>query len=163
MTQTPEQRAAQAEAARLMLYYRLTPEQVLAIEDLQRRQGLAMLMGLSTLSTGTDHDHVTGLIRGRLDFRLNKALGLVEAFTSKLQPSDLDYLGAATKDDATAAVLNLMSSYMSLLPAVKAIGPVYGLIGKAKRKRKMIYGSPDGPMKPIVTKKRIKREKTDAV
>src|ERR1700687_919778 len=100
MTQTPEQRAAAAEAARLMLYYRLTPEQVLAIEAWQREHGLAMLMGHSTMSKGTDHAHDSGLIRGRLDFRLNKALGLVEAFTSKLTPADMEQLRAVTKDEA---------------------------------------------------------------
>jgi hypothetical protein len=158
MTQTPEERAAAAEAARLMLYYRLTPEQVIAIEQWQRDHNLAMLMGTSTLSTGTDHAHDSGLIRGRIDFRLNKALGLVEAFTSKLDDAGYRELGAFNKDQATAAVLQLMSAYITLMPAVQAVGPVYGLIGKAKRKRKMIYGSPDGPLKPIVTKKRKKKQ-----
>jgi hypothetical protein len=163
MTQTPEQRAAASEAARLMLYYRLTPEMVLAIEDYQRRHGMSILMGTSTMSTGTEHDHTTGLIRGRMDFRLNRALGMVEAFTSKLTDGDLRGLGVTNKDAATSEVLHLMSEYMMRRPAVQAIGAVYGLIGKAKRKRKMVYGSPEGPMKPIITKKRIKREKTSAV
>jgi hypothetical protein len=158
MTQTPEQKAAAAEAARLMLYYRLTPEQQLMIEAYQREHGLAMLMGHSTLSTGTDHDHKTGMIRGRMDFRLNKALGLVEAFTSKLTLDDWNSLGAATLDEATSAVLSMMAHYMTIIPAMQAVGPVYGLIGKAKRKRKMIYGSPDGPLKPIVTKRRKKQQ-----
>lgn len=150
MTQTPEQRAAAAEAARLMLYYRLTPEMVLSIEAWQREHGLAMVMGLSTMSTGTDHDHKTGLIRGRLDFRLNKAIGLVEAFTSKLLARDYEELGALDKDQATATVLLLLSDYMRQIPAVQALGgPVYGLIGKAKRKKTMTYGSLDGPLKPV--------------
>ena len=157
MTQTPEEKAAASERARLMLYYRLTPEQVIAIEAWQRSQGLAMLMGHSTLSTGTDHCHVSGLIRGRLDFRLNKALGLVEAFTNKLTAADLEYLGASNANEATANVLGLLSSYMTLIPAVQAIGPVYGLIGKAKRKRKMIYGSPNGPLPPVKKAKKVKK------
>ena len=149
MTPTPEEKAAAAERQRLMLYYRLTPEMVLAIEAWQREHNLAMLMGHSTMSTGTDHDHTSGLIRGRLDFRLNKAIGLVEAFTSKLSDEDYRMLGAFNQDQATAAVLQLMSSYFTLMPALQAVGPVYGLIGKAKRKKTMIYGSASGPLPPV--------------
>jgi hypothetical protein len=163
MTQTPEAKAAAAEAARLMLYYRLTPEMVLAIEDYQRVHGMGILMGTSTMSTGTEHDHTTGLVRGRMDFRLNRALGMIEAFTAKLSYEDMRSIGVGTKDAATAKVLRLMADYMTSRPAVQAVGAVFGLIGKAKRKRKMIYGSPSGPMKPIITKKRIKREKTSSV
>ena len=156
MTQTPEEKSAASERARLMLYYRLTPEQVIAIEEWQRGHGLSMVMGHSTMSTGTDHDHKTGLIRGRLDFRLNKAIGLVEAFTSKLTIRDYEELGARDQEAATAEVLSLLARYMTLTPAMQAVGPVYGLIGKAKRKRKMVYGSADGPLKAIITKKRKK-------
>ena len=157
MTQTPEEKATASERARLMLYYRLTPEQVVAIEEWQRDHGLSMVMGHSTMSTGTDHDHKTGLIRGRLDFRLNKAIGLVEAFTSKLSDEDYRALGAFNVTQATAAVLQLMSSYFTLMPAVQAVGPVYGLIGKAKRKKTMIYGSPDGPLPPVKKAKKVKK------
>lgn len=146
MTQTPEEKAAAAEASRLWLYFRLTPEMVLKIEAKQREQGLAMLMGTSTVNTGTDHCHATGLIRGRMDFRLNKALGLVEAFTNKLTPEDLIALNAANKDIATARILHLMSEYMLFMPAPAAVGDVYGLINKAKRKKHMVYGSPNGPL-----------------
>jgi hypothetical protein len=163
MTQTPEQRAAAAEAARLMLYYRLTPEMVLAIEDYQRLHGMGILMGTSTMSTGTEHDHTTGLIRGRMDFRLNRALGMIEAFTAKLSYDDMRSIGVGNKDAATAEILRLMSEYMTCKPAMQAVGAVFGLIGKTKRKRKMVYGSASGPMKPIITKKRVKREKTSAV
>lgn len=157
MTQTPEEKSAAAERARLWLYFRLTPEQVLAIEEYQREHGLSMLMGHSTESTGTDHEHKTGLIRGRLDFRLNKALGLVEAFTSKLSLDDFTQLGAVTQDQATAAVFELLARYMTLLPAVQAVGPVYGLINKAKRKKHMIYGSPDGPLPEVKKPKKVKK------
>lgn len=154
MTQTPEEKAAAAEAARLMLYYRLTPDMVLKIEQWQRENGLAILMGHSTLSTGTDHAHDSGLIRGRLDFRLNKALGLVEAFTSKLTDNELFELGISPLRNKTAAVLGALSIYMDIIPAVQAIGSVYGLIGKAKRKKKMVYGSPNGPLPPV---KKVKK------
>ena len=157
MTQTPEEKAAASERARLMLYYRLTPEQVIAIEEWQRGHGLSMVMGHSTMSTGTDHDHKTGLIRGRLDFRLNKAIGLVEAFTSKLTIRDYEELGARDQEEATAEVLSLLARYMTLTPAMQAVGPVYGLIGKAKRKKTMIYGSPDGPLPPVKKAKKVKK------
>jgi hypothetical protein len=155
VTQTPEEKSAAAERSRLWLYYRLTPEQVIAIEAWQRAHGLSMVMGQSTLSTGTDHDHKTGMIRGRLDFRLNKAIGLVEAFTSKLTDADYRELGAFNMDQATAAVLLLMSSYFTLMPAVQAVGAVYGLIGKAKRKKTMIYGSPNGPLPSVKKAKKV--------
>lgn len=151
---TPEEKSAAAEKARLWLYYRLTPEQQIAIEKYQRENGLAILMGHSTLSTGTDHAHATGLIRGRMDFRLNKALGLVEAFADKLSDEEFLCLGyLPTADNKTAAVLRAMATYMKHLPAPAAIGDVYGLIGKAKRKKKMIYGSPNGPL-PVEKKKK---------
>ena len=157
MTQTPEEKAAASERARLMLYYRLTPEQVLAIEDYQRSNGMAILMGHSTMSTGTDHCHVSGLIRGRLDFRLNKALGLVEAFTSKLTDNELFEMGISPLRNKTAAVLSALSVYMDIIPAVQAVGSVYGLIGKAKRKKVMIYGSPNGPLPPVKKAKKVKK------
>ena len=158
----PEKKAAAAERQRLMLYYRLTPEQVLAIEAYQRTHSMGILMGTSTMSTGTEHDHTSGLIRGRMDFRLNRALGMIEAFTAKLRDEEYRALGVQNKDAATAEVLSLMSQYMICRPAVQAIGAVYGLIGKAKRKKTMIYGSPNGPLKPI-KKTRKKREKTSAI
>jgi len=150
---TPEEKATAAERQRMWLYYRLTPEQVLAIEAYQREHGFAMLMGHSTLSTGTDHAHDSGLIRGRLDFRLNKALGMVEAFTSKLSLAEFECLGVSTKTEAAAEILTLLGRYMHMLPAMQAVGPIYGLIGKAKRKKKMIYGSANGPL-PVEKKKK---------
>lgn len=78
---------------------------------------------------GTDHCHRTGLIRGRLDWRLNKALGVIEKF-------------APTK---TSAVLRALAEYLDHPPATTALGhPTYGLIGKAQYKKKMVYGPPEG-------------------
>ena len=110
---------------------------------------MAILMGHTEEGTGTDHSHASGLIRGRMDFRLNKALGLVEAFADKLTPEELVDLNVTPGLNVASAVLIAMACYMQLPPAVAAIGARYGLIGKAKRKKKMIYGSASGPLPPV--------------
>lgn len=78
-----------------------------------------------------DHNHKTGLIRGVLNWQINKALGLFN-------------------DDP--AMLRRAADYLENPPAIKALGePVYGMIGRAmKSKKKRKYG-PDG------TKERQKR------
>lgn len=73
---------------------------------------------------GTDHSHVSGLVRGRLDFRINKALGLLENSFKELTPK----------------ILRTLADYLEAPPAVKAIGKHYGLIGRAQKKLKMVYG-----------------------
>lgn len=73
-----------------------------------------------------DHDHRTGLVRG-----------LLNPFTNKYLVDDFATLWATMK-------------YLHAPPAVAALGePVYGLLGKAQRKRKMLYG-PDGRPDPQV-------------
>jgi hypothetical protein len=115
------------EADRLWELYRLTPEEQEKIEAWQREHGLGVLMGTSTRNTGTDHCHTTGLIRGRLAFLLNKAMGCIDAFAKKDSPR----------------ILRALADYAENPPAIAALGaPRYGLIGKAQRKKKMIYGPP---------------------
>ena len=71
-----------------------------------------------------DHDHKTGLIRGLLNPMTNKFL----------------------RDDI--ALLEASIRYLKNPPAIAAFGgPVYGLIGKAQKKKKMLYG-PDGTPEP---------------
>jgi hypothetical protein len=76
---------------------------------------------------GTDHDHKTGLIRGRLDWRLNRVYGLLErAFPDNL-----------------SEVLIALALYHEEPPAVIALEEErYGLIGEARYKKKMVYGPP---------------------
>ena len=71
-----------------------------------------------------DHDHKTGLIRGVLNWKINKALGLFN-------------------DDPE--MLRRAADYLDNPPAVKALGePVYGMMGRAmKSKKKRKYG-PNG-------------------
>ena len=78
---------------------------------------------------GTDHDHATGLIRGRLDWRINRAYGLLD----KIKGIDIP------------KVLRALALYHEEPPAVTAIGPHYGLIGKAQYKKVMVYGPPEVP------------------
>lgn len=118
---------ASALARRLWVLYRLTPAQQKQIESFQgEHSGFSLLLGKRL---GTDHDHKTGLIRGRLEWRINRALGLLE----KAAPERL------------SAVLRALADYIDNPPATTALGrPVYGLIGLAKYKKKMVYGPPEG-------------------
>lgn len=73
-----------------------------------------------------DHDHTTGLIRGLLNPMTNKKLN--------------DNLQQAMR----------IVEYLTNPPAIAALGEkVYGLIGKAKRKKKMRYG-PHGTDRPAI-------------
>jgi hypothetical protein len=72
-----------------------------------------------------DHDHKSGLIRG-----------LLNPMTNKLLVDNVSVLKATLK-------------YLESPPAVAALGePVYGLLGRATRKRKPRYG-PDGRSEPV--------------
>lgn len=113
-------------ARRLWVLYRITPDEQKRVEDHQARHSeLCLLLGNRM---GTDHDHATGLIRGRLDWRINKAYGLLE----KACPKNL------------ARVLRALASYHENPPAVQVLGPRFGLIGLAKYKKTMLYGPPEG-------------------
>lgn len=69
-----------------------------------------------------DHDHKTGELRGLLSPWINKGLAFFE---------DDPYL------------LRRAAAYLEKPPIPAALGhPVYGLIGRAVRKKKMVYGAP---------------------
>lgn len=112
---TPEKRR------RLMELYRLTPEDHAAI--LRHQGGVCAISKKPMRRYGTDHCHATGLIRGILDWRINKGLAFFN--------DDPDLLRAA-------------ADYLENPPATAALGaPRYGLIGRAKTgKRKKVYGPP---------------------
>lgn len=75
-------------------------------------------------NSNLDHDHNSGLARGLLNPLTNKRL---------IENTDL---------------LRAMIAYLEDPPAPKALGEkVYGLLGRAKRKKRMLYG-PDGTKEP---------------
>jgi hypothetical protein len=110
-----------AKRRRLMELYRLTPEDHAAI--LRHQGGVCAVTKKPMRMYGTDHCHATGLIRGILDWRINKGL-------------------AFFNDDPK--LLRSAADYLDNPPATIALGaPRYGLIGRAKTgKRKKVYGPP---------------------
>jgi hypothetical protein len=108
-----------------MVLFRLTPEDHAAILKFQKKH--PVFKHLLGHRLGTDHSHKTGLIRGLLEWRINRAYGLLE----KVAPDNLP------------AVLRALADFHENPPAVTALGEKrYGLIGQAKYKRKMVYGPP---------------------
>jgi hypothetical protein len=139
MKQTPEERAAKAKAQRLWKFYRVTQEEQATVEQYQRSSKyLSVLLERGNPDDKTpallftDHDHDTGLFRGRLAYLINKALGTFESSYKARTP----------------IVLRALADYLENPPAVSAIGPRYGLIGRAKQKKHMVYGSANGPILP---------------
>jgi hypothetical protein len=114
--------------------YRLTVEEWEKVNEFQK-----FVCAISGKPPGktrlfTDHDHKTGLFRGLLSMRVNR--------------------GMAYFDD-NPALLRAAADYLENPPAVSALGKkVFGLIGKAISKKKMVYGSETGP---IVVKKRKRK------
>jgi hypothetical protein len=128
---------AQVRKAVLWTMYRITPEEQLQIETFQALHPVFKLLLGKRL--GTDHNHKTGLIRGRLEWRLNRAYGLIE----KVSPNN------------TAEILRALADFHDNPPAITALGGKrFGLIGTAQYKKKMIYGSENGPIKSEKRKKK---------
>jgi len=122
---------------RLWVLFRLTPEDWDKINVFQK--GVCPITGKppGTNKLGTDHDHKTGMIRGLLNPLINRALALFE--------DNPKWLRAA-------------ADYLENPPATQALGKqTFGLVGRAKYKRKMIYGSPDGPLPPVKKAKKVKK------
>lgn len=123
MAKTAQQKKDAAKDARLRKFFRTSLEEYRAIEKWQEKFHYPLL---GESRRGLDHDHKTGLIRGVLDWRINRALGILEnAF-----------------GENTVYVLQSLARYIATPPAVTVIGERYGLIGQAKYKKKMVYGPP---------------------
>jgi len=149
MAKTAEEKSMSAKKARLWKYYRITPEQQAAVEYFQKNDPtLSKLLERGNLDDKTpallftDHNHDTGLFRGRLAYLINKALGTFES----------------SYKERTPAILRALAEYLEYPPAVRVIGPHYGLIGRAKQKKSMIYGSANGP---IITPKKVRKGKSN--
>lgn len=77
---------------------------------------------------GVDHRHASGRISGVLEWRINRAYGLLESI-------DPEHCGE---------ILDALVLYHRENPATLALGYTpYGLLGKAKVKKKMRWGSSD--------------------
>lgn len=102
--------------------YRLTEEAYEAIFAYQG--GVCAGCGEPPRKTrlAVDHDHKTGRIRGLLCWLCNRAIGIL-------------------RDRGTTAAR--LGIYLNKPPAPAALGcETYGLIGKAKSKKHMVYGPP---------------------
>jgi hypothetical protein len=140
MAQTPEQRRDRAKRTRLMTLYCITPEEEIVVEEFQRGAygPYGLLLQKGDISTKArlynDHNHVSGLYRGRLSYLINKGLGIIEG----------------TYKERTPAILRALAYYLDYPPAPIALhGDRYGLIGRAKLNKKVkIYGSENGPIQP---------------
>jgi hypothetical protein len=108
-----------AKRRRLWELYRLTPEDHAAI--LRHQGGVCAISKKPMRRYGTDHCHATGLIRGIIDWRINKGL-------------------AFFNDDPK--LLRAAADYLEHPPATAALGaPRYGLLGRAKQgKKNKVYG-----------------------
>lgn len=115
-----------ARAQRLMKFFRLTPEEHARIRNFQFNHGyFHCLLGRRE---GTDHHHKSGLVRGILEWRLNRAYGAIEAVCP----------------ENTSEVLRALAYYHDNPPATQVLGKArYGIIGKAKHKKRMKYGPPE--------------------
>lgn len=115
--------------ARLWELYRITDADYESI--LSHQAGVCAITGkIPNAHLNIDHCHKTGLIRGLLSAWANKGLSFFN-------------------DDP--ACLEAAARYLRNPPAVSAIGKRYGLLGRAQRKKKMIYGSSavGGHPKPV--------------
>lgn len=125
--------AVHRENLRVLALYNVTKEELKRIEHFQRSHEVYKLLLGKRLST--DHDHATGHIRGRLDWRLNQAYGDFERRAPA--PDDFDRL------------MDALKQYHRYPPADIVLGGKrYGLIGQAIRKKHPLYGPPPGHKEP---------------
>lgn len=121
--------------ARYRLFYNITIEEYERIRDFMRRhpkyQKLLNKDG-GYQREAVEHRHRDGLIRGVMAGMLNRAYGLIERLYG----------------DDTAEVLEALAEFHRNPPASQALGQdVYGVLGKAQKKKVMKYG-PDGSPTP---------------
>ena len=111
--------------------FRITLAEWNKIKEFQEKHEIYSRLLAERIST--DHNHKSGKVRGLLEWRLNRAYGLIE----KAFPTNC------------AEVLEALALFHKKNPATLALGYTpYGLIGKAKVKKKMVYGSPNADKEP---------------
>jgi hypothetical protein len=138
LAKTKQEKAEAAKNARLKRFFCITLEEYKAVEEYEK-QTMPVLLG--TTRRALDHNHTTGQLRGVLDFRINRALGMIETSFKERTPD----------------ILRALAAYLDLHPVDLVLGVRYGIIGKAKKKKVMIYGSPQGPIKATKRKRKCKR------
>ena len=112
--------------------YKITLEEQDIVEEYQRHDpDFAVLLTKGdpkeTALLFNDHNHVTGLYRGRLAYLINKGLGTIEGVYKERTPQ----------------ILRALARYLDSPPATECIGLRYGMLGRAKlNKKKPIYGPP---------------------
>lgn len=122
-------------ARRLSVFFQLTPddfEQIKQYQASDSRFRLLLNKPNYTKREAVEHRHRDGLIRGVMNAMLNRTYGIIE----RLYPEN------------TAEVLRALADFHENPPATAALGEeVYGVIGKAQHKRKLLYG-PHGSSDP---------------
>ncbi len=130
--QTPEARRVAAKRHRLLVLYRITPEEEQSVESYQMSTTPYNLLlqrgdGSNDALTFIDHRHSDGLIRGKLAYLINKALGTIEN----------------SYKERTPEILRALADYLETPPFYLVYGERYGMLGRAKlNKKKPIYGPP---------------------
>lgn len=120
-------------AKRLAIFFNLSLEEHGTIFTFQK--GLCAITGKPSTKLVTDHEHKTGLVRGLLDWKINRAL---EAF----------------RDDPL--ILRKAADYLENPTAPQALGErVYGVLGSIGRKAKNRRYGPDGTKEPQSRRIRI--------
>jgi hypothetical protein len=136
-------KSEKAKDARLRKFFRIGLATAQQVRNYQEwNPDFQVLLAKDGKRESFDHRHSDGLLRGWLAVMLNKAYGMIE----RLYP------------DNTAEVLRALAFYHENPPAVHMLGPRYGILGLARKKQKMVYGSAQGPL-PAEKKPRKKRRK----
>lgn len=124
---TPKSAAAKARTKRQRALFNLFSGEDAKILKFQK--GKCPILGRVSRKYVIDHDHKTGLVRGILDWQINRAL-------------------AYFKDDP--AMLRRAADYLDNPPATLALGEkVYGVVGKVTRKVKNRRYGPDQTKEPM--------------
>lgn len=120
------ERNSKARTRHLWKYFRLTPDELDKIIEFERNHPVyKILLGKRNV---TDHDHATGLVRGSLEWRINRAYGLLDKVVD---------------DKDLPTLLRALADFHEHPPVELALGEKkYGIIGQAQSKKKMVYGPP---------------------
>jgi len=127
--------AERKRSQRLKLLFNITAEEYDAVLKFQK--GVCAITGKPSKRLVVDHDHATGLVRGFIDWKINRAL---EAF----------------KDNP--ALLRRAADYLENPTVTAALGEnVYGVVGRVTRKAKNRRYGPHGTKQPQKRETKVTR------